>query len=159
MTAQTNGHHASAEARQDAGSSIPPCNGTGNSDATGQHTSPIAIIGMSCKFGGEATSPTKLWDLCAAGKDGWSPIPSDRFAIKSMYHPDSQRFDRVSLRPLHHICFICDVYFRTQTNFMTVQHHVKGGYFLKDDIAAFDAGFFGLSAESCSVRDICGLSR
>lgn len=38
----------------------------------------------------------------------------------------------------------------------TVQHHIKGGYFLKDDIAAFDAGFFGLSAESCSVRDLSG---
>lgn len=56
---------------------------------------PIAIIGMSCKFAGDADSPSKLWDLVAAGKDGWSPIPADRFDPKALYHPDQRRTDRV----------------------------------------------------------------
>jgi Beta-ketoacyl synthase, N-terminal domain len=109
MTAQTNGYHASAETRHDTGSTLPTSNGTSNSNAGGSHSSPIAIIGMSCKFGGDATSPSKLWDLCAAGKDGWSPIPNDRFSIKSMYHPDSQRLDKVSLPPRLHLSFVCAV--------------------------------------------------
>jgi acyl transferase domain-containing protein len=50
---------------------------------------------MSCKFAGNASSPSKLWDLIAAGKDGWSPIPKDRFDAASLYHPDQQRTDRV----------------------------------------------------------------
>ncbi|KAH8655375.1 type I polyketide synthase [Xylariales sp. PMI_506] len=44
---------------------------------------PVAIIGMSCRFSGDVTSPCKLWDLCASGKDGWSPIPSERFETKA----------------------------------------------------------------------------
>lgn len=56
---------------------------------------PIAIIGMSCKFAGDVDSPSKLWDLLAAGKDGWSPIPRDRFDPKALYHPDQRRTDRV----------------------------------------------------------------
>ncbi|KAJ6131753.1 Type I Polyketide synthases (Type I PKS) [Penicillium samsonianum] len=36
---------------------------------------PIAIVGMACRFSGDVTSPSKLWDLCAAGKDGWSSVP------------------------------------------------------------------------------------
>ena len=38
-------------------------------------TCPIALVGMSCKFGGEAASAPKFRDLCVDGKDVWSPIP------------------------------------------------------------------------------------
>ncbi|KAH7376169.1 hypothetical protein B0T11DRAFT_314546 [Plectosphaerella cucumerina] len=44
---------------------------------------PIAIIGMSCRFGGGVTSASKLWDLCASGSDGWSPIPAERFETRN----------------------------------------------------------------------------
>lgn len=56
----------------------------------------IAIIGMSCRFPGDATSPSKLWDLCAGGREGWSTIPEDRFDVKSLYHEDHERVGRVS---------------------------------------------------------------
>lgn len=60
-------------------------------------TTPIAIIGMSGKFPGEAADPAKLWDLCAEGRDAWSPIPSTRFNQEAFYHPDASRNGSVSL--------------------------------------------------------------
>ncbi|KAK9800099.1 hypothetical protein SCARD494_01892 [Seiridium cardinale] len=89
-------------------------------------TMPIAIIGMACRFGGEATSPSKLWDLCAAGKDGWSLIPKDRFDVQSLYHTDKTRVGR---------------------------SHVMGGYFMDRDVALFDAAFFNLASDVASGLD------
>jgi acyl transferase domain-containing protein len=57
---------------------------------------PIAIIGMACRFPGNVTSPSQLWELCASGKDGWQPIPESRFDVKSLYHRASTRAGRVS---------------------------------------------------------------
>lgn len=56
---------------------------------------PIAIIGMACRFPGDATSPSKLWDLCATGREGWSAIPEDRFDVKALYDADHERIGRV----------------------------------------------------------------
>ena len=56
---------------------------------------PIAIVGIACRFPGDATSPSKLWDLCAAGQDGWSAIPQDRFDVKSLYDADKEKIGRV----------------------------------------------------------------
>lgn len=56
---------------------------------------PIAVVGMACRFAGGATNPEKLWDLCASGRDAWSPIPESRFDVKSLYHPDKERGGRV----------------------------------------------------------------
>lgn len=56
---------------------------------------PIAIIGMSCRFSGDATSPEKLWKLCAESKSGWSKIPEDRFNLDAFYHPNGQKLDTV----------------------------------------------------------------
>jgi len=54
-------------------------------------TMPIAIVGMSCRFAGGATTPEKLWQLCAEGRSAWSEVPSSRFNQKSHYHPDGQK--------------------------------------------------------------------
>ncbi|KAI0849455.1 putative polyketide synthase [Daldinia vernicosa] len=87
---------------------------------------PIAIIGMSCKFSGGASDPDKLWDLMAAGKTGWSEIPVDRYDLKGVYHQNHER------------------------NSTT---HVRGGHFLDEDVAAFDAAFFNYSAEMAQAID------
>lgn len=58
-------------------------------------TEPIAIIGMSCKFGGDASNTEKLWKLLADGKSAWSEIPSSRFNIKGAYHPKSDKLSTV----------------------------------------------------------------
>ena len=86
----TNGtHHAYTHTDQDAARSGAPI--------------PIAIVGMACRFGGDVDSPSKLWDLCAAGKDGWSPIPEQRFDVKSLYHEDKNRIGRVRPKPASHL--------------------------------------------------------
>lgn len=59
---------------------------------------PIAIVGMSCRFAGNATSPSKLWDLCVEGRDAWSPIPEDRFDVNAWHHEDPQKIGKVNTR-------------------------------------------------------------
>ena len=57
---------------------------------------PIAIIGMSCKCPGDATSPERLWQLCADGRSAWSDIPQNRFNAKAFYHPKGEKPGAVS---------------------------------------------------------------
>lgn len=87
---------------------------------------PIAIIGISCRFPGDASSPSKLWDLCASGRSVWSPIPHERFDVQSWYDADPEKVGRT---------------------------HVKGGHFLSEDLTRFDAGFFNLPADVASAMD------
>ncbi|KAL9127721.1 MAG: hypothetical protein Q9217_003451 [Psora testacea] len=73
-------------------------NGTSNGSSNAinsSHSCPIAIVGMSCKFAGDATNASKFWDLCVSGKDSWSPIPSYRFNAEALYHPDGLKPGRV----------------------------------------------------------------
>jgi hypothetical protein len=58
-------------------------------------TMPIAIIGMSCRFPGNATSPEKLWELVSQGRSAWSEIPKDRFNNDSFYHPQASNLETV----------------------------------------------------------------
>jgi acyl transferase domain-containing protein len=52
---------------------------------------PIAIVGMGCRFPGDATSPTKLWDMLINKRSARQETPPDRFNINAFYHPDSDR--------------------------------------------------------------------
>ena len=56
---------------------------------------PIAIVGMSCKFSGDATSPETLWELCEQGRSGWSEIPSSRFNSKAFLDGDHEKVGMV----------------------------------------------------------------
>ncbi|KAH8811665.1 putative polyketide synthase [Xylogone sp. PMI_703] len=99
---------------------------TRSSQEKPDQTMPIAIIGMSCRFAGDATSPEKLWEMCAAGRNAWSEIPSTRFNQKSFYHPNGAR--------------------EGSTN-------VRGAHFLKEDISLFDATFFNVTLEEAKAMD------
>lgn len=57
---------------------------------------PIAIIGLSCKFSGDATNPDKLWTLLEEGRSAWSEIPSSRFNPKGAYHPSREKLSTAS---------------------------------------------------------------
>ncbi|KAL1881223.1 Type I Iterative PKS [Diaporthe australafricana] len=87
---------------------------------------PIAIIGLSCKFAGDASNAENLWKMLAEAKSAWSEIPESRFNSKGVYHPDPEKVGGVA---------------------------VKGAYFLDLDPAVFDAGFFNFSAETASTLD------
>ncbi|KAL2829478.1 hypothetical protein BDW59DRAFT_159066 [Aspergillus cavernicola] len=92
----------------------------------GFKTMPLAIVGMSCRFGGGASNPEKLWDMLAEGRSAWSPVPKSRFNQDAFYHPD-QLYPGMS--------------------------HVKGGYFLDEDVAEFDSAFFNFPADVAAAMD------
>lgn len=78
---------------------------------------PIAIIGIGCRFPGGGETPTAFWKMLLAGKDGITPIPADRWDADAFYHPD----------------------FNTKGKMQ-----VKEGGFV-DNIDMFDAQFFGIA--------------
>ncbi|KAF2273799.1 reducing polyketide synthase [Westerdykella ornata] len=80
---------------------------------------PIAIVGLACRFPGEATSPSKFWDLLKNGRDAYSPT-TDRYNADAFYHPKASSRQNVLA--------------------------TKGGHFLKQDPYAFDAAFFNITA-------------
>lgn len=73
------------------------------------------MIGMGCRFPGGAESPEQLWENLRNGRSGWCEVPEDRWNAEAFYNPNKEA--RESL---------C----------------AKSGYFLQQDITAFDARFF-----------------
>ncbi len=49
---------------------------------------PIAIIGIGCRFPGNANNPAAFWALLQAGVDAITDIPADRWNIAEHYHPE-----------------------------------------------------------------------
>ena len=49
---------------------------------------PIAIIGIGCRFPGDAKSPEAFWQLLCAGRDAVTEIPRDRWDVDAFYDPD-----------------------------------------------------------------------
>lgn len=87
---------------------------------------PIAIIGTACRFPGDSTSSSKLWELLRQPRDVLSEIPSDRFSSRGFYHPD----------PLHH-----------------GTSNVRHSYLLSEDVRLFDAQFFGIKPVEANSID------
>ncbi len=48
---------------------------------------PIAIIGIGCRFPGDANDPASFWKLLSGGVDAITEIPEDRWSIAHNYHP------------------------------------------------------------------------
>lgn len=89
-------------------------------------TVPIAIIGMGCRLPGGAHSPEKLWEMLTEGRSGRCEIPDDRWNKDSFFHPDPEAKEAINSRH---------------------------SYFLQQDIAAFDARFFGVHAPEAHTMD------
>ncbi|MCV7231496.1 type I polyketide synthase [Mycobacterium branderi] len=87
---------------------------------------PIAIVGMSCRFPGGVQSPDDLWDMVAQGRDVMSEFPTDRgWDLAGLFDPDP------------------DAPHKSYTR--------HGGFV--DDVAGFDAGFFGVSPSEALATD------
>ena len=87
---------------------------------------PIAIVGMACRFPGGVDSPDGLWDMVAQGRDVMSEFPSDRgWDLAGLFDADPDA--------LH-------------------KSYARAGGFV-DDVAGFDAGFFGISPSEALATD------
>ncbi|HEX8867280.1 MAG TPA: beta-ketoacyl synthase N-terminal-like domain-containing protein, partial [Lentzea sp.] len=87
---------------------------------------PIAIVGMSCRFPGDANTPEAFWEMVLAGTDAITEFPADRgFDMAQMYDPDPDR---------------------PGTTYTTA-----GGYL--PDAGDFDPAFFGISPREATGMD------
>ncbi|CAM3176798.1 polyketide synthase [Mycobacterium intermedium] len=78
---------------------------------------PIAVIGMGCRLPGGINSPEQLWESVLRGDDLVTEIPPDRWDADAYYDPEQGVPGRTVSR--------------------------WGGFI--DDVAGFDADFFGIS--------------
>ncbi|KAL7815980.1 polyketide synthase [Trichoderma aethiopicum] len=60
-------------------------------DMDRQRPMPIAIVGMSCRLSGGVSTIDDFWTMLSRSRDGWRPIPEERFSTKAFYHPDPQK--------------------------------------------------------------------
>ncbi|KAI1424314.1 KR domain-containing protein [Xylaria sp. FL1777] len=80
---------------------------------------PIAVVGMGCRLPGDVKSASEFWQLMMNKGTGNTPkVPSSRFNIDAHIHKNNDRPGSFG---------------------------VLGGYFLKDDLANFDPGLFGIT--------------
>lgn len=86
---------------------------------------PIAIIGIGCRFPGHSNSPEAFWNTLCDKKDTVRVLPSERFNLKSFYHPKQGVEGR---------------------------SYSKWGA-LVDEFDGFDPGFFGISAREADFID------
>ena len=59
-------------------------------DTFGDATAPIAIVGVSGRFPGDASSPDGLWELVSKGRSALTEVPRDRYNIDAFYHPSAE---------------------------------------------------------------------
>lgn len=86
---------------------------------------PVAIIGMSCRLPGGIDSPERLWEALIQGDDLVTEVPPDRWDADEYYDPEPG----VPGRSVS-----------------------KWGAFL-DDVAGFDAEFFGINERESAALD------
>jgi phthiocerol/phenolphthiocerol synthesis type-I polyketide synthase D len=87
--------------------------------------SPIAVVGLGCRLPGGVDGPDTLWKLLRTGRDAIQEGPLDRWDVEAFYSADQDVPGRMTTR--------------------------WAG--LLDDIAGFDAEFFGISAREARAMD------
>src|SRR5262249_55438086 len=67
------------------------------SQSTAASGSPIAIVGVACRFPGAANRDA-FWDLLSNGTDAIREVPNDRFDINEYYDPDPEAIGKIYTR-------------------------------------------------------------
>lgn len=91
-----------------------------------ENNTPIAVIGIGCRFAGGADCPEKLWALLAEGRSARREVPPTRWNWESFYHPDPGLKESLNW---------------------------KHGYFLDQDLSAFDSRFFDIPPREAAAVD------
>lgn len=86
---------------------------------------PIAVVGIGCRFPGNAAGPESYWRLLVEGQDAISEIPPDRWDANGFYDPDPSAPGRMT---------------------------TKWGGFVPD-VDGFDADFFGITPREAVAMD------
>jgi acyl transferase domain-containing protein/NADPH:quinone reductase-like Zn-dependent oxidoreductase len=88
-------------------------------------STPIAVVGIGCRFPGDANGPAAFWRLLCDGVDAIAQIPSDRWDVKRFYDAQPGRLGKSCTR--------------------------SGGFIRGVD--QFDAAFFGISPREAARMD------
>jgi len=86
----------------------------------------VAIIGLGCRFPGDAEDPQAFWDMLCEGRDGICEVPENRWDIKRFYDPDPNKPGKT---------------------------YTKHGGYLRQPIDQMDALFFGISPREAENLD------
>ncbi|MBV5243518.1 type I polyketide synthase [Mycolicibacterium sp. PAM1] len=86
---------------------------------------PIAVVGMGCRFPGGATDPDSYWKVLESGTNAVTEVPADRWDGDAYYDPDPMAPGRMPS---------------------------KWGAYI-DDMAGFDAEFFGITPREAAAMD------
>ncbi|KAF2264111.1 ketoacyl-synt-domain-containing protein [Lojkania enalia] len=97
----------------------------GASELDGNNAEPIAIIGFAFKFPQEADTPEGFWKMLLEKRCVMTDFPEDRMSVKGHYRKEKKQ--------------------------TTLQ--LKGGHFIKEEMAAFDANFFSISPTEALALD------
>jgi acyl transferase domain-containing protein len=104
---------------------------------------PIAIVGMGCRFPGDADTPNGFWELLSKGESAWSKVPRNRFNIDGFHHPSSDRGGAVS----------SESWFSMAVYLPSWKITANSGFFLKQDAAKWDASFFSMTPAEAAGTD------
>ncbi|MCE7987757.1 MAG: SDR family NAD(P)-dependent oxidoreductase [Caldilinea sp. CFX5] len=88
-------------------------------------TEPIALVGIGCRFPGNADTPAAFWQLLRNGVDTARPLPADRWNVADYYDPTPNTPGKM---------------------------YVRAGSFL-ERVDRFDAAFFGISPLEAAAID------
>jgi len=102
-----------------------PDSGEGSPTTRSGQVIPVAVVGMACRLPGGIGSPEQLWQALLQAHDPVTEIPADRWDAEAFYDPDPDAPGRSAGR---------------------------WGAFL-DDIAGFDAEFFGIDPDTATAID------
>ena len=86
---------------------------------------PIAVIGIGCRFPGNATDADTYWDLLRNGRDAISAVPGDRWNADAYFDSDPDKPGKMVTR--------------------------RGGFL--EQIDEFDAGFFEIAPREAAAMD------
>ncbi|OJJ67662.1 hypothetical protein ASPBRDRAFT_68861 [Aspergillus brasiliensis CBS 101740] len=95
-------------------------------DDTPSCPEPIAVIGLGCRFAGQAASLEGFWDMLREGRKEHGRVPANRYQAAAWKHPNHERKGAIN--------------------------H-DSGFFLEEDPARFDAPFFSITAKEAAGMD------